>query len=78
MLAVPQETVSDQTSQGDPYCRLVVGKPYVMSSWVEGQMRTWSGFGFCNVVVLYTFWCVWNLAQECTFDQMDKPFEKDV
>lgn len=78
MLAVPKETVSDQTSQGDPCYQLMVGKLYTMSSCVEGEMRIWSGFWFCNAVVFYTFWCMWSLAQERTFVHMDKPFEKAV
>lgn len=48
MLAVPQETVSDQRSQGD---ELTVGNLYVMPSWAEGEMRMWLGPD------AVTWWC---------------------
>ena len=78
MLAVPQETVSDQTSRGDPYCQLMVGRLYVVPSWVEGEMRIRSGSRCCHVAVFYTFWCTCSPAQERAFVQMDKPLEKAV
>jgi len=78
MLAAPKEAVSAQAGQGDPCCQLMVGKLYVLSSWAEGKARIRSGSRLCDVVLLHTCWCMWNLAQERACVQRDKPFGKAV